>query len=38
MLNSLRVKHLAIGYLGIGFLISMLQNIFGELTVFAWTG
>jgi hypothetical protein len=29
---------LAIGYLGIGFAISLYQNIFGELTAFAWTG
>jgi hypothetical protein len=38
MINSPSVKNLAIGYLGIGFVVSVIQNIFGELTAFAWTG
>ena len=29
---------LAIGYLCIGFALSLYQNIFGELTAFTWTG
>jgi len=33
-----RPMRLAIGYLCIGFVISLYQNIFGELTAFAWTG
>ena len=33
-----RPMSLAMGYLCIGFAISLYQNIFGELTAFAWTG
>ena len=32
------IRRLAIAYLSIGFAISTYQNIFGELTAFAWTG
>ena len=38
MAKSLTIKHLAIGYLCTGFGISLYQNLFGELTAFAWTG
>ena len=31
-------RRLAIGYLCIGFVVSLYQNIFGELTALAWTG
>jgi hypothetical protein len=37
-LKSRTIKHAAIGYLCIGFAISLYQNLFSELTVFAWTG
>lgn len=33
-----RPKRLAIGYLCIGLVISLYQNIVGDLTAFAWTG
>ncbi len=36
--ETLTIKRLAIGYLCIGFAISLYQNIFGALTAFAWTG
>jgi hypothetical protein len=38
MVKSLTIKHLAIGYLCIGFAISLYQNLSGELSAFAWTG
>jgi hypothetical protein len=38
MIKSLAIKRSAIGYLCIGFAISFYQNLFGELTAFAWTG
>jgi hypothetical protein len=38
MVKSLILKHLAVGYLCIGFGISLYQNLFGELTAFVWTG
>jgi len=36
--SSKFITRLAIAYLCIGFTIALYQNIFGELTVFAWTG
>ena len=38
MVKALAIKNLAIGYLCTGFGISLYQNLFGELTAFAWTG
>jgi predicted membrane protein len=38
MVKSLTIKQLAAGYLSIGFAISIYQNLFGELTAFAWAG
>lgn len=38
MAAPLTIKQATIGYLCIGFSISIYQNIFGALTVFAWTG
>lgn len=32
------IRQLAIGYLAIGLAISLIQNILGELTAFAWAG
>ena len=32
------IGRLAVGYLVVGFIISLCQNIFGSLTVFTWTG
>ena len=33
-----RPMRLGIGYLCMGFVMSLYQNIFSELTAFAWTG
>jgi hypothetical protein len=38
MAVPLIIRQATIGYLGIGFSISIYQNIFGALTAFAWTG
>ena len=38
MSKSRLIMRLAIGYLCGGFGILLYQNIFGELTAFAWTG
>jgi len=38
MAKSNLIIQLAVCYLCIGFAISLYQNIFGELTAFAWTG
>ena len=38
MVKSLSVKHFATAYLSTGLGISLYQNLFGELTAFAWTG
>jgi hypothetical protein len=37
MVKSLSVKHFATAYLSAGFGISLYENLFGELTAFAWT-
>ena len=36
--NSKSMMRVALGYLCIGAAVSLCQNIFGALTVFAWTG
>ena len=38
MVKSVSLKHLAAGYLSAGFGVSLYQNLFGDLTAFAWTG
>jgi hypothetical protein len=38
MIKSVSLKHLLIGYLSTGFVISLYQNLFSELTALAWTG
>lgn len=38
MVKSIILKYLAVGYLSTGFIISIYQNLFGELTAFEWTG
>jgi hypothetical protein len=38
MIKSPQFKHLAAGYLCLGCALSLYQNLFGELTAFAWTG
>ena len=36
MVKSIKIERLTIGYLSIA--ISLYQNLFGELSAFAWTG
>ena len=38
MAKSVSAKQLTIGYLCIGVVISLYQNLFGELTAFVWPG
>ena len=41
MMNKLRlpiIKFFVKGYLVTGFAVSLYENLFGELTAFAWTG
>jgi len=38
MASRLTIRQAIIGYLCIGFSVSIYQNIFGALTAFAWTG
>ncbi len=38
MVKSLTIQRLVIGYLCIGFAISLYQNFFDDLTAFSWTG
>jgi predicted membrane protein len=38
MSTSKLIRRLAIAYLGMSLAIPLYQNIFGDLTAFAWTG